>query len=214
VTTALLVEQAEDRFTHDRRGNRAHRLIDLLALRLAAARSGGCYHRPIDDRKRCQPDHDQPRDQDRGPQPPPAYLVHKDHAFRETYRARQRANCLRNPGEAGLLRARHLADEAGEPGFEPGFTVLETALIAVRSLPRGALQLTWWTLEKPDVPGPPSEPIGPRFVMRAEGVEPTRSFEHQDLNLACLPVPARPLEPEDDTRPTVARDRLTSYAWP
>lgn len=26
--------------------------------------------------------------------------------------------------------------EAGEPGFEPGFTVLETALIAVRSLPR------------------------------------------------------------------------------
>src|SRR5207342_804172 len=29
----------------------------------------------------------------------------------------------------------------GEPGFEPGFTVLETVLMAVRSLPRGALSL-------------------------------------------------------------------------
>src|SRR4051795_3397077 len=28
--------------------------------------------------------------------------------------------------------------------------------------------------------------------MRAEGLEPPRSFEHQDLNLDCLPVPARP----------------------
>ncbi len=28
--------------------------------------------------------------------------------------------------------------------------------------------------------------------MRAEGLEPTRSFEHRDLNPACLPVPARP----------------------
>src|SRR5688572_776379 len=32
--------------------------------------------------------------------------------------------------------------------------------------------------------------------MRAEGLEPTRSFEHQDLNLACLPIPARPQPPE------------------
>jgi lysylphosphatidylglycerol synthetase-like protein (DUF2156 family) len=31
--------------------------------------------------------------------------------------------------------------------------------------------------------------------MRAEGLEPPRSFEHQDLNLACLPVPARPPDP-------------------
>lgn len=29
--------------------------------------------------------------------------------------------------------------------------------------------------------------------VRAEGIEPPRSLEHQDLNLACLPVPARPL---------------------
>src|SRR3954464_12998789 len=28
--------------------------------------------------------------------------------------------------------------------------------------------------------------------MRAEGLEPPRSFEHQDLNLDRLPVPARP----------------------
>jgi hypothetical protein len=31
--------------------------------------------------------------------------------------------------------------------------------------------------------------------MRAEGLEPPRSFEHQDLNLDCLPVPARPPNP-------------------
>src|SRR3954452_5047523 len=31
--------------------------------------------------------------------------------------------------------------------------------------------------------------------MRAEGLEPPRSFEHQDLNLDCLPVPARPQIP-------------------
>ena len=30
--------------------------------------------------------------------------------------------------------------QAGEPGFEPGFTVLETVRIAVNSLPRGAQQ--------------------------------------------------------------------------
>jgi hypothetical protein len=28
--------------------------------------------------------------------------------------------------------------------------------------------------------------------MRAEGLEPTRSVEHRDLNPACLPIPARP----------------------
>ena len=31
--------------------------------------------------------------------------------------------------------------------------------------------------------------------MRAEGLEPPRSLEHQDLNLDCLPVPARPPTP-------------------
>jgi len=33
--------------------------------------------------------------------------------------------------------------EAGEPGFEPGFTVLETVRIAVNSLPRGAVHASW-----------------------------------------------------------------------
>ena len=33
-----------------------------------------------------------------------------------------------------------IARQAGEPGFEPGFTVLETVRIAVNSLPRGALR--------------------------------------------------------------------------
>ncbi len=30
-----------------------------------------------------------------------------------------------------------MAPEAGEPGFEPGFTVLETARMAINSFPRG-----------------------------------------------------------------------------
>src|SRR5512132_1444960 len=33
-------------------------------------------------------------------------------------------------------------------------------------------------------------------TMRAEGLEPPRSFEHQDLNLDRLPVPARPPGPQ------------------
>jgi hypothetical protein len=31
-----------------------------------------------------------------------------------------------------------VGERAGEPGFEPGFTVLETARIAINSLPCGA----------------------------------------------------------------------------
>ena len=32
------------------------------------------------------------------------------------------------------------------------------------------------------------------IAMRAEGLEPPRSFEHEDLNLARLPIPTRPRE--------------------
>ena len=56
-----------------------------------------------------------------------------------------------------------VAFQAGEPGFEPGFTVLETVRIAVNSLPRGAGD-----------------------SMRAEGLEPPSSFEHRHLKPACF----------------------------
>src|SRR5262245_56916756 len=46
----------------------------------------------------------------------------------------------------------------------------------------------------------------PTFPMRAEGLEPPRSFEHQDLNLDRLPVPARPRGPSIlDSRPWALR---------
>jgi hypothetical protein len=46
-------------------------------------------------------------------------------------------------------------------------------------------------------------------TMRAEGLEPPRSFEHQDLNLDRLPVPARPHAPESSFR-----DRsITDVPW-
>src|SRR6266511_431692 len=48
-----------------------------------------------------------------------------------------------------------------------------------------------------------------RVEVRAEGLEPPRSFEHQDLNLACLPrfQHARVYDDPGNTREiTVARD--------
>src|SRR5919108_4554531 len=50
--------------------------------------------------------------------------------------------------------------------------------------------------------------------MRAEGLEPPSSFEHQVLSLACIPIPARPRAhlgartPEQSSRPTLEDSRL------
>jgi hypothetical protein len=47
--------------------------------------------------------------------------------------------------------------------------------------------------------------------MRAEGVEPTRSFEHRDLNPACLPVPARPQAGRVYDGPAAGHANICSY---
>ena len=73
-----------------------------------------------------------------------------------------------NPGHprAGYRRPPSGRRSAGEPGFEPGFTVLETALIATRSLPRGG-----------------------RLSLDADERTRTSTGQkaHQDLNLARIP---------------------------
>ncbi|MDX6607131.1 MAG: hypothetical protein QOD14_1671 [Solirubrobacterales bacterium] len=49
--------------------------------------------------------------------------------------------------------------------------------------------------------------------MRAEGLEPPRSFEHQDLNLDRLPVPARPQASDSSFGVGVLRMCDTGRLW-
>ena len=71
----------------------------------------------------------------------PAGLVAASHRLGPRLVAGQRPP-LEQLGEVVALTvvAGPIARQAGEPGFEPGFTVLETVRIAVNSLPRGELR--------------------------------------------------------------------------
>src|SRR5579875_1536430 len=93
-----------------------------------------------------------------------------------------------------------LRDQAGEPGFEPGFTVLETVRIAINSLPleRTAMVLGPWGCVRARSAGARTD----RDASDAGGGTRTpKGIAHRHLKPARRPVPPRPRTARPILRP-------------